>query len=151
MTYKLMGNPFPEVTGEATAEVEPDRRVAEAECYVRTRFYPPLPYEYGEYAVQAVDACNEGEPEREIMLDPNLPMWPKAATFDESGSVSCSAEGLVDALRLWHMVDEEDEPHDCAENAVECGTGPNVSGVLHLWDECGVCGHQFNHRTDSVL
>lgn len=94
------------MTDISTIDLDRERLIG-AELYVQTRFYPPLPSEYGTYAVLAVDACNEGEPEREILLDPDLPMHPRQSTFDESGSVSCPAEALVDALRLWHMVEEE--------------------------------------------
>ncbi len=89
-----------------TIERDREQRVAAAECYVRTRFYPPLPFEYGEYAVQAVEACNDGDETREILLDPNLELHPSAAEEHESGSKSIRAGELVDVLRLWHMVEE---------------------------------------------
>lgn len=133
-----------------------DRRVADAELYVRTRFFPPLPHQYGSYAVEAVDACNAGDFEQEILLDPELPLHPRGATFDESGSVSATAEQLVDALRLWHMVEPEADEielaeHTCAEHAVECQGDIAPNGVFEIWDECGLCGAQSNHRHDSVL
>lgn len=106
VTHLIDGAGYCITCGKAHPD-EQDSRVIAAECYVRTRFYPPLPYEYGRYAVDAVDACNDGDYQREIPLDPDLPIHPRQATRDESGSVSCSAEGLIDALRLWHMVEEE--------------------------------------------
>jgi hypothetical protein len=91
-----------------TTTIERDRqqRVAAAESYVRTRFYPPLPYQYGEYAVQAVEACNEGDETREILLDPELEVHPSLAERHESGAISIRAGELVDVLRLWHMIEE---------------------------------------------
>lgn len=133
-----------------------DRRVAEAEMYVRTRFFPPLPHQYGGYAVEAVDACNAGDFEQEIMLDPELPLHPKGARHDESGSVSATAEQLVDALRLWHMVEPEADEielaeHDCTEHAVECQGELHYNGGFEIWTECEICQHKWGHRFDSVL
>lgn len=131
-----------------TATTTADPRLVEAECYVRVRFYPPLPFEYGAYAVQAIDACAEGEPERQIMLDPTLSIHPARASHDESGSVSVKAEDLVDALHLWHMVEEA---HDCADHLVEQAGPLYHSGAFRVWDECEICGATSAHRVDTVL
>lgn len=83
-----------------------DPRVVQAEAYVQTRFFPPLPYEYGALAIEAVDACNDGDPYYEISLPHYIPVKPKAA--DEMGNITAAA--LVSALRLEHLVDyDEDE------------------------------------------
>ena len=41
-------------------------QIAQAESYVRTRFFPPLPVEYGRLAVEAVEACWDSEPDRPL-------------------------------------------------------------------------------------
>jgi hypothetical protein len=87
-------------------EITIDRRVAQAEAYVQSRFYPPLPSEYGALAVQAVDACNEGDPYREFSV---LHLNPQPKYTDEDGNVTAAA--LVSVLRLEHMI-EEDEDDD---------------------------------------
>lgn len=77
---------------------------AEAEAYVRTRFYPPLPWEYGALAVEAVEACNGLQPDARIYVE-DLPIVPRG--MDEDGYIT--AGELVSALRLEHMIDTDDE------------------------------------------
>jgi hypothetical protein len=79
-----------------------DRRVAQAEAYVQSRFYPPLPSEYGALAVQAVDACNEGDLYREFAVGH---LNPTPRYTDEDGNVTAAA--LVEVLRLGHMIEED--------------------------------------------
>lgn len=76
--------------------------LAQAEAYVRTRFYPPLPVEYGALAVEAVERVNtwDDEPLDVTGLDP----LPRAAyVMDER--VYVQPTDLVDALRLHHLID----------------------------------------------
>jgi hypothetical protein len=81
-------------------------RIAEAEAYVQSRFYPPLPVEYGALAVEAVERVNAGD---DTPLDvTGLPVTPKAA-YEVDGHLHITPEELVDALRLWHLIDTDDE------------------------------------------
>lgn len=83
------------------------QRVAMATAYVRSRFYPPLPAAYGALAVRAVDACNNGRPFESIAVG-HLPVIPARAYRSGRWTV-VTARDLVDALRLWHMVDDASE------------------------------------------
>lgn len=78
--------------------------IAQAEGYVRSRFFPPLPVEYGELAVLAVHAVNDGEPEREFDVSHVNPK--PVGTRD---GISCTARTLVNALRLWHLIDDDED------------------------------------------
>ncbi len=75
--------------------------IAQAESYVRSRFYPPLPTAYGELAVRAVHAVNEGDPYAELDVT-GIDPQPAAA---RDGKVT--AARLVSALRLSHLIDDE--------------------------------------------
>ena len=78
--------------------------VASAAAYVQSRFFPPLPREYGELAVQAIQAHEDGDPLRLILIDPELNPQPKGTVH---GYVT--AARLVTALRLQHMIDDDEE------------------------------------------
>lgn len=81
----------------------PDPRIMDARAYVQSRFFPPLPVEYGDLAVQAVDAVNGGYPF--TLLDvSDLDLQPKG-TID--GKVT--ALRLVEVLHLIHLLDSDDE------------------------------------------
>ena len=78
-------------------------RVAQAEAYVRTRFFPPLPVEYGDLAVEAVDRVNSGD---DTPLDvTGLAVRPRAS-YDVDGHEHIAPLDLVEALRLQHMLDD---------------------------------------------
>jgi len=76
--------------------------VAQAESYVRSRFYPPLPVEYGALAVQAIHAVNDGDPYTLIPLGEHLDPLPRDAV---DGKVT--AARLVQILHLGHLIDDE--------------------------------------------
>lgn len=79
--------------------------VAQAEAYVRSRFFPPLPAEYGGLAVEAVERVNAGD---DTPLDvTGLNPQPRAA-YDVDGHDHVDPRDLVDALRLWHLIDSDD-------------------------------------------
>lgn len=79
------------------------QRLMEARAYVQSRFFPPLPVEYGDLAVQAVDAVNGGYPF--TLLDvSDLDLQPRG-TVD--GKVT--ALHLVEVLHLIHLLDTDDE------------------------------------------
>lgn len=80
---------------------EKDRQIVSAECYVRSRFYPPLPVEYGRLAVEAVDAVNRDEPEATFDVSD---LNPQPRGTDEDGMVTAAV--LVEVLRLEHMIDQ---------------------------------------------
>lgn len=80
---------------------ETDPRVIQAEAYVRSRFYPPLPHEYGRLAVEAVDAVNEGNPEHRLDVSG---LNPQPRQTDEDGTVR--ADALVEILRLEHLIEQ---------------------------------------------
>jgi hypothetical protein len=81
-------------------------RIIDAMAYVTSRFYPPLPAEYGALAVRAVDAVNDGDPYVEIVLPAGLNPLPHDAHVLE-GKYVIFAVRLVQALRLDHMIDDE--------------------------------------------
>ena len=86
-----------------TTTTEKTAQVAQAEAYVRSRFYPPLPVEYGALAVEAVDLVNDGKGDVELDVGHLNPI-PRDA---EDGKISALA--LVYALRLDHLVHPEEE------------------------------------------
>jgi hypothetical protein len=89
---------------ENVTTTENAARIAQATAYVRSRFYPPLPHEYGPLAVDAVDLLNAGDTEAMIDVS-HLPIQPRGTT--EDGFVS--AVRLVEVLRLEHMIEHDDE------------------------------------------
>lgn len=103
----MLGSPFeadhPEPVGPSP---EYQRQVAQAEAYVRTRFYPPLPVEYGALAVQAVEAYNDEGGLATIALPADLPILPRGA-YEEDGEILVTAAHLVEVLRLEHLIEDE--------------------------------------------
>lgn len=78
--------------------------IAQAEAYVQTRFFPPLPVAYGVLAVHALQAANGGDAAAWIYLPVDLDPRPRKAYGDR-----IAAADLIDALKLWHLVDEDVE------------------------------------------
>lgn len=93
-----------------TTPPPPDPRLAVAAAYVTARFYPPLPGEYAALAVEAVDACEEGDLDRVITLPEYLNPKPRAAYVgdDIEGRETwyVTARDLANVLRLDRLVDE---------------------------------------------
>lgn len=89
-------------TARKVWEHERHAQIAQAEAYVTTRFFPPLPREYGALAVEAVERVNDGDPYYEIEVG-HLPAVPREA--DAHGFVT--AARLVSVLRLEHLIDDE--------------------------------------------
>lgn len=77
-------------------------QIAQAEAYVRTRFFPPLPVEYGALAVEAVELVNAGDPYARISV---AGLNPAPRETAEDGTVT--AARLVSVLRLEHLIDDE--------------------------------------------
>jgi hypothetical protein len=77
--------------------------VAEATAYVTSRFYPPLPAEYGLLAVQALEAYDQN-PDAVIALPPTLNPLPRQAYEIDGGEIRVQAIALIQALRLEHML-----------------------------------------------
>lgn len=90
------------VVGYTVTLEKVDRRIADAESYVTTRFFPPLPRAYGALAVQAVDLVNGEAGGVLIPLPTDLQPVPRLATDGHVRAVD-----LVDCLRLWHLIDGE--------------------------------------------
>lgn len=79
--------------------------IAQAEAYVRTKFFPPLPVEYGELAVRAVALVNAGDPY--ALLDVSgLNPEPRGAVGHYDAR-KVTAARLVEVLRLGHMIDDD--------------------------------------------
>lgn len=112
-------------------------RVAQAEAYVRSRFYPPLPVEYGVLACEAVDACNAGTPDEEIDVS-DLNPQPRAAYDDGDGNTVVTARDLVAVLRLEHLLAEECEP--CGGHGYIEHPHPSDPSEAGLEEECPYCG-----------
>jgi hypothetical protein len=91
----------------------PERRrtqVQEATLYVATRFYPPLPLIYGELAVLALEAYYAEGPSAVITLPRNLNPVPRQATYnDETNTLEVRALDLIGALRITHMLSDDDD------------------------------------------
>lgn len=76
--------------------------IAQAESFVRSRFFPPLPVAYGELAVRAVHAVNGGDPYLRLDVDH---LNPKPRATGPDGKVT--AARLVADLRLSHLIDDD--------------------------------------------
>lgn len=90
-------------------ENRPDRRdlIVAATLYVTSRFYPPLPAAYGELAVTAVDRVNSGDDTPIDVTDVNP--RPRQYWTGGDGRAYVEPAALVDALRLHHTIDTDDE------------------------------------------
>lgn len=90
-----------------------DRSVPSAEAYVATRFYPPLPAEYGVLAVAAVNMINNGMVDDVLILPEDLEPLPRAARLNDGGTlIEIDPMDLVRALKLWHMLDDDSDNLD---------------------------------------
>ena len=87
--------------------LEEQERLIDAVHYVTCRFFPPLPVEYGPLAIIAVREYHENGPEAHVNLPADLNPMPRAARLDDDGDPFIWACELVDALRIWHMVDDD--------------------------------------------
>lgn len=80
-----------------------------ARAYVRSRFYPPLPVEYGDLAVIAVREYREHGPRARVNLPADLNPLPRDLGVDDDGDLYVEAADLIRALRLEHMVADDDD------------------------------------------
>jgi hypothetical protein len=82
--------------------------VAQAEAYVRTRFFPPLPAAYGELAVTALEEYRNYGPDSHVNLPKDLALLPRGAERDPwNGDLYVTAAELIRILRIEHMLDDE--------------------------------------------
>lgn len=118
------------------------RDLPQAEAYVATRFFPPLPHEYGALAIIAVREYREHGPEAHVNLPADLNPLPRQTSTDEDGDLFVEAAHLIEILRLEHLIlddeDEDDEPMYLGE-----GDPCNQCGVEEAddWGMCGGCLH----------
>ena len=82
--------------------------LAHAQAYVRSRFFPPLPSEYGGLGIEALAAVNSGEPERVITFACDLNPQPRGTVEVDDNHNGVAASTLVDVLRLWHLVEDDE-------------------------------------------
>ena len=57
--------------------------------------YPPLPTEYVDPIIEALDAYNEDDPNRRIYLPVSLPLIPRQAVREDDGGFSIDATTLI--------------------------------------------------------
>lgn len=84
-----------------------DPRLPGARAYVQTRFYPPLPTEYAEIGLAAVDLVNGGDDGENVLIIPEdtNPM-PRGARMSEDGTlIEVDPGHVVDILRLGHLIE----------------------------------------------
>jgi hypothetical protein len=83
-----------------------DPRLPIAQAYIRSRFFPPIPADaYGPAALAALDAIEEGEPERLIDLPPWTEPLPRGYTDTDEG-FAVPAATLCEILRLERLQGE---------------------------------------------
>lgn len=75
--------------------------------YLRTRFFPPLPYEYDDLAREAIDAINSGNTHALVVIPDDLDPKPRKAFFQPDGTLTVRAIDLVYALRLDSELSDE--------------------------------------------
>ena len=92
-----------------STETKPDPRLMEARAYVQTRFYPALPPVYGDLAVEAIDTYYMDGYSGLVTIPEGTNPTPRQAFEDEDGNLVVRAGDLITALRLEHMVDEEQD------------------------------------------
>lgn len=113
--------------------------VMEARAYVTSRFFPPLPVEYGDIAVIALREYREHGPEAHVNLPDHLNPKPRLTYRDEDGDLYSEAAHLIEILRIEHMTwdDEPEVENPCRECGEETGNDdPNTD-----WGMCGDCLH----------
>jgi hypothetical protein len=76
------------------------QRGAAIEYHLTANCYPPIPAAMAEFAIPAIDACNEGDPDRLIDISPvrHVTYGPKVP-----------ARVLMDSWFLWAFADQEEE------------------------------------------
>lgn len=84
-------------------------RVRDASLYVTTRFYPPLPAEYGELAVQALEQWAEHGDVGNVIVPDHLNPKPRTAYRGQDGTIRVLAHDLIGILRIGHLIDDFDE------------------------------------------
>lgn len=82
------------------------KRVAEAEAYVVSHFFPPLPAEYGEVAVTALEEFAEHGYRGIVNLNPDLNPKPRGSYIDSDGDWACPVLDVIKALRIGHLIDD---------------------------------------------
>lgn len=73
--------------------------IASMSYHLRGNFYPPLPLDYAEPAIRAVELCEQEDYDAEIILPANIEPHPSVAVKTEAGW-SITAGELVRILRL---------------------------------------------------
>lgn len=78
---------------------------------LQSNHYPPLPTAYVEPVINAIEAAQEGEHDKDIDLAAVVPtgVLPRQAVENEDGTVTVSARVLLDITHSWAFV-EDDEP-----------------------------------------
>lgn len=77
-------------------------------AYVTSRFYPPLPREYGPLAARAVQAWRAGRPDWLLPVG-HLAMVPRNVTRMVGAEHQVvRADALVLALRLGHLIEDDE-------------------------------------------
>lgn len=86
-------------------------QIAQAEAYVASRFFPPLPREYGRLAVAAVEEVNGGDPFSIVSIPADIEIVPKGAEL-VGQFYEITALRLVEVLRLTHLIADDEWNED---------------------------------------
>lgn len=87
-----------------TLTADEKRDLPQAEAYVASRFYPPLPHEYGALAIIAVREYREHGPDSHVNLPDDLNPLPRQTRLDDDGDLFVEAAHLIEILRLDHLI-----------------------------------------------
>lgn len=98
-----------------TLTADERRDLPQAEAYVASRFYPPLPREYGALAIIAVREYREYGPEAHVNLPGDLNPLPRQTRLDDDGDLFVEAAHLIEILRLDHLIADDDDYFDDEE------------------------------------
>lgn len=122
------------------------RDLPQAEAYVATRFFPPLPHEYGALAIIAVREYREHGPEAHVNLPADLNPLPRQTSVDDDGDLFVEAAHLIEILRLDHLILEDDDEFDDEDpepvnECRECGEDTGNDDPHTDWGFCSSCLH----------
>lgn len=103
-----MGNMHAAAAAEAVNEGWASLRQA-ISMNLSSNHYPPIPTEYVEPVIKAIEAANEGDVERDIDIEVvrATGMVPRLAE-EQDDSLTITAANLLEITHSWGFVDDED-------------------------------------------
>ena len=103
-----MGNLHADAYAEMVKDGQLGLRTA-ISANLTSNHYPPLPTEYVDPIIEALDAYNEDDPNRKIYLPVSLPLIPRQAVREDDGGFSIDATTLILITHSDGFLNADDE------------------------------------------